>query len=460
MPAQRNRRSFLKHSTLAASALAFPAVLRSANPNSKLQVAVIGVDGMGFSDIKATADHPAVRFAGFCDIDSTRFAKADAEHPNVPHFADYRDMLTALEDRVDAVIVATPDHSHAPAAMLAMRLGKHVYCQKPLAHTVWEARQMRLLAEKTGVITQMGNQIHSAIEYRLATRLLKEGAIGKIKEVHSWVGVTGNERTKLLEPPSSPAPVPAHVNWDLWIGPAPMRDYAPIYHPFVWRDWQDFGGGALGDFGCHILDPVFTALGLPAPLTIEARNSGINRHIWPTTQRIEYVFPGNPMTAGDTLKVTWTDGGMRPERKLAKMPPELDLPKSGSLFIGTEGNMVLAHVAGPRLYPVEKFQGFVYPKEEGFNHRHVWVDACLEGKKTSDGFHYAGPLAETVQLGNVATRLAVGGQIDRRTGAPVEPTLIEWDAAHFRIPNRPEAEPLLSKTYRPGWEIEPVSSQS
>ena len=449
------RRSFLKQSA-ALSAFGFPGLLRAANANSKLQVAVIGVDGMGFSDIKSTGDHPAVRFVGFCDIDSTRFAKADADYPGVPHFADYRAMLSQLGDQVDAVIVATPDHSHAPAAMLAMRLGKHVYCQKPLTHTVWEARQMRLLAEKKGVITQMGNQIHSNIEYRLGTRLIKEGAIGKIKEVHSWVGVTGNERTKLLEPPTTGASVPDHVNWDLWIGPAPMRDYAPVYHPFVWRDWQDFGGGALGDFGCHILDPVFTALGLNAPLTVEARNSGINRHIWPTSQRIEYVFPGNDLIAGDTLKVTWTDGGLRPERKTAKMPPELDLPKSGSLFIGTEGNLVLAHVAGPRLYPVEKFQGFSYPKEESFNHRHVWVEACLAGKPTSDGFHYAGPLSETVQLGNVATRLAMGGEIDRRTGAPVLSTLIEWDSAGFRIPNRPEAEPLLSKTYRPGWEIEPA----
>lgn len=449
-----SRRSFLKQSALAASTLGFPAVVRSANPNSKLQVASVGVDGMGFSDIKNIGGHAAVKFVGFCDIDSTRFAKADEAFPGVPHYADFREMFAKLGDQIDAVSVATPDHMHAAVAMAAMHAGKHIYCQKPLAQTVWEARQMRLLAEKKGLTTQMGNQIHSNIEYRLGTRLIKEGAIGKIKQVYSWVGVTGNERTKLLEPPA-PEKVPDHVNWDLWIGVAPMRDYAPVYHPFVWRDWQDFGGGGLGDFGCHIMDPVFTALGLNAPLTVVAQNSGINRHIWPTTQQIEYVFPGNELIAGDTLKLTWMDGGQRPDRKLAKMPPELDLPKSGSLFIGEEGNMVLAHVAGPRLYPVDKFKGFAYPKEEGLSHWHVWVDACLKGEKTSDGFHYAGPLAETVQLGNVATRMAVG-QIDQRTGRMEKPKLIEWDAANMKIPNMPEAEALLTRSYRAGWEIQPA----
>lgn len=449
-----NRRSFLRQSTLAASALGFPAVVRSASPNSKLQVASVGVNGMGYSDVKNIGTHDAVKFVGFCDIDSTRFDKADADFPGVAHFTDFREMFAKLGDQIDAVSVSTPDHMHATVAMAAMRNGKHVYCQKPLAHTVWEARQMRLLAEKAGVTTQMGNQIHSAIEYRLGTRLIKEGAIGKVKEVHSWVAVTGNERNKLLTPPP-PEKVPDHVNWDLWIGAAPMRDYSYAYHPFVWRDWQDFGGGALGDFGCHILDPVFTALGLNAPLTVEAENSGINDQIWPTNQTIRYVFPGNEMTAGDTLKVTWSDGGLRPDRKIAKMPDNLELPRSGSVFIGEEGNLVLAHVGGPRLYPLDKFQGFAYPKETGLSHWHVWVDACLAGEKTSDGFHYAGPLAETVQLGNVATRLA-RGMMDKRIGREDSPRLIEWDAKNMRIPNLPEAEKLLTKTYREGWELQPA----
>lgn len=446
-----DRRSFLKNSALAATAVAFPAVVRSANPNSKFQVVSVGANGMAFSDIKNIGAHPSVQYVGFCDIDSTRFDQVDKAFPGVAHFSDFREMFEKLGDKIDGVNVGIPDHMHAKVAIDAMRLKKHVYCQKPLAHTVWECRQMRLEAEKAGVTTQMGNQIHSAVEYRLGTRLIKEGAIGKIKEVHSWVSVTGNERNKRLDPAPG-APVPKHVKWDLWIGCAPMREYAPCYHPFIWRDWQDFGGGALGDFGCHILDPVFTALGLNAPLTISAQNSGINRQIWPTTEVIEYVFPGNDLIAGKTLKVTWSDGGLRPDRKLAQMPGDLDLPKSGSLFIGEAGNMVLAHVAGPRMYPLEKFQGFKYPKEETRNHWHTWVDASMKGEKTSDGFHYAGPLAETVQLGNVATRVAVGA-IDQRTGSLQEPKVLQWDAANMKFPNMPDAEKLLTKKYRKGWAI-------
>lgn len=446
-----DRRSFLKNSTLAAAAVAFPAVVRSASPNSKLQVASVGANGMAFADIKNIGAHASVQYVGFCDIDSTRFDQVDKAFPGVPHFADYREMLSQLGDKIDAINVGTPDHMHAKVAIDAMRKGKHIYCQKPLAQTVWECRQMRLEAEKAGVTTQMGNQIHSAIEYRLGTRLIKEGAIGKVKEVYSWVTVTGNERNKRLAP-SPKAPVPKNVNWDLWIGVAPMRPYAPCYHPFVWRDWQDFGGGALGDFGCHILDPVFTALGLNAPLTISAQNSGINDQIWPTNETVEYVFPGNELTAGKTLKVTWSDGGLHPDRRMAKMPPDLELPRSGSLFIGEEGNMVLAHVGAPRLYPLDKYQGFKYPKEETKNHWHSWVDACLEGKKTSDGFHYAGPLSETVQLGNVATRMAVG-PIDQRTGSLAEPKVLEWDAENLQIKNMPEANKLLTRKYRKGWAI-------
>jgi predicted dehydrogenase len=446
-----SRRSFLKQATFAATSIAFPAVVRSANPNSKLQVVSVGADGMAFSDIKNIGAHAQVQYVGFCDIDSSRFGKVDADFPGVAHFTDYREMFAKLADKFDAVNVGIPDHMHAKVAIDAMRRGKHVYCQKPLAHTVWEARQMRLEAAKAKVVTQMGNQIHSALEYRLGTRLIKEGAIGKIKEVHSWVGVTGNERNKRLAPAPS-AKVPNHVNWDLWLGVAPKRAYAPCYHPFVWRDWQDFGGGALGDFGCHILDPVFTALGLHAPIQISAENSGINEHIWPTTQQIEYLFPGNDRIAGPTLKVTWTDGGLRPDRKLAQMPDNLDLPKSGSLFIGETGNLVLAHVAGPRLYPLDKFTGFKYPKEQGISHWHRWVDACRGGEKTSDGFDYAGPLSETVQLGNVATRVAIG-EIDQRTGRPLNPKTLEWDTKAFAFKNNPAADKMLTKSYRKGWGI-------
>jgi predicted dehydrogenase len=453
-PAPTTRRSFLQHTALAGAALGFPAVLRAAQPNSRLQLAAIGVSARGYADLHSLASHPKAKFVAFCDIDQANFAKADADHPGTPHFADFRAMLEKLGDTVDAVIVATPDHLHALAAVEAMRRGKHVYCEKPLAHTVWECRQLRLWAEKTGVVTQMGNQIHSSVEYRLATRLIRDGVIGKVKEVHSWLAFTGNERTRLLEPPAS-GPVPQGVDWDLWLGGAPHRPFAPrVYHPFAWRDWQDFGSGALGDFGAHIFDPVFTALGLTAPLTVSADHSGINRHIWPTLETVRYVFPGTAFTAGPTLPLTWSDGGLRPSRQLAQLPPELDLPQHGSLFIGEKGNLVLPHVGGPRLYPVENFTGFVYPKDiKGLNHHHAWVDAILTGGRTSAGFHYAGPLSETVQLGNVATRVALPPSPKRGSNVATRAPALAWDAAALRITNHPAAQALLTKTYRPGWEV-------
>jgi predicted dehydrogenase len=452
------RRTFLKHAAIAGAALGFPAVLSARNPNGRVQVAAVGVEKMGYNDVHNVARHEKARHVAFCDVDSTHFARADKLTPGVPHFKDFRVMLDNLGDQIDAVSVSTPDHMHARIAIEAMKRGKHVYCQKPLAHTVWEARQMQLWAAKTGVVTQMGNQIHSAIEYRLATRLIHDGVIGKVKEVRSWQASAGNSQSWLLEPPE-PGPVPAELDWDLWLGGAPARPYAPeVYHPAAWRDWQDFGGGILGDFGCHILDPVFTSLGIEAPLSISATNSGINRHVWPTFQTVQYVFPGNERTVGDTLTVTWTDGGLQPERKLAQMPPELDLPKSGSLFIGEKGNLVLPHVGGPRLYPVETFAGFAYPKDlTGLNHWHRWVDAIVAGTKTSDGFDYAGPLTETVQLGNVATRMARSrGKRRTKEAGATAPGLLQWDAVKCRITNNPEANALLTKTYRRGWEVPPA----
>lgn len=446
------RRSFLRSCGLATAVAAAPAVVRGRDLNGRLQIACVGVDGMGYADITATGDHPKVAFVGFCDIDANRFAKADAKYPGVRHFADYRDMFATLGDGYDAVLIDTPDHMHAPVAVAAMQARKHVYCQKPLSHTLWESRQMQRWAEATGVTTQMGNQIHSNAEYRLATRLIRDGAIGRVLQVHSWVGVTGNERTKLLAPPAA-APVPPNVDWDLWIGAAPMRDYAPAYHPFMWRDWQDFGCGGLGDFGCHILDPVFTALGITAPQSVRARNSGINDQIWPTQEIVTYVFPGTEFTAGKDLEVIWMDGGLRPEHTLARMPGDKPLPRAGSIFVGEEGCMVLPHVGMPQLYPVEKYAAYAMPKVEPLNHRHVWVDACLAGTKTSDGFHYAGPLTETVHLGNIATRLAIPTR-DAVTGRLVEPEgVLEWDAATMSFRNAPAADRLITKPYRKGFEV-------
>jgi predicted dehydrogenase len=447
---------FLKQSALLGAIAGAPALVRGRNLNGKVQVAAVGCEGMGHTDVHNLSRHAQVAFVGFCDIDRRNFARVDKLAPGTPHFTDYREMLAKLGDTVDAVSVSTPDHQHAGVAIAAMQRKKHVYVQKPLAQTVWECRQMRLWAERTGVVTQMGNQVHSQIEYRLATRLLQEGAVGKVKEVYSWCQHTGNERTRLLEPPAESDPVPAEVDWDRWLGPAPVRPFvAGLYHPFAWRDWQDFGGGAaLGDFGCHILDPIFTGLGLRAPLTVGAEHTGMNRHVWPTAETIRYVFPGNALTAGKTLKVTWSDGGRRPERKLAQLPGDLELPKSGSLVIGEDGNLVLPHVGAPRLYPTEKYATFAYPKDvKGLNHWHRWVDAIVAGGKTSDGFDYAGPLAETVQLGNVATR-AIRATIPKRgANVPKDPPVLQWDEANCRFTHSDAGNRLLTRSYRAGWDV-------
>ena len=434
------RRTFLKSSF--AATLGFPAILSAQNPNSNLQIVGVGCDGKGLSDLKEVGSHARVKYVGFCDVDSNRFAKIDQLFPGVGHHSDFREMFSKLGKAFDAVVVSTPDHMHAAVAMESMRLGKHVYCQKPLTHTVWEARQMRLQAAKSRVRTQMGNQIHSASEYRTGVKLIRDGVIGKITAVHSWQRNSGNGYTKLTSPPPS-GPVPDSLNWDLWLGVAAKRDYAPnVYHPFNWRDWQEFGGGTIGDFGCHILDPVFTALALGSPLTVRAENEGLNAHTWPTAETVQYVFPGTAYTLGQTLPVTWYDGGRLPDRLLGQLPPGQELARAGSLFIGEGGVLMQPHVAMPQLFPVEKFSGFSIDKQPALNHYHAWVEAALNGTETTDNFEYAGPLTEAVLLGNVATR--------------IPNVTLSWNAASLSLPGHPDAERFLRRNYREGWEIKAV----
>ena len=441
--AESHRRAFLQKSAAAACSISLaPNILRAGALHKQLQVAVVGVNGMGWSDLSQVGSHKQVQFVGFCDIDSNRFDQVDKAFPGVQHFSDYREMLSQLGDKVDALIVSTPDHMHAPVAMMAMGMGKHIYCQKPLTHTVWEARQMRLLAQKKNLTTQMGNQIHSAKEYRLGVKLIHQGAIGKVKEVHSWVGVQGRQYCNRTERPES-APVPSHVQWDLWLGAAPERPFAPdVYHPFKWRDWQDFGSGALGDFGCHILDPVFGALLLSAPKSLVAENAGTTQEVWPGPETITYTFPGTQYTAGSEIKVIWRDGGRKPPRELGQLPDGLELPGAGSLFIGEGGTMVLPHVGMPSLYQANKSKSIAQPQINGTNHWHDWVDAVVEGRKTTDGFEVAGPLSETVQLGNIAARLP-GKEL-------------QWEADSMKLLGDPLASGLLTKSYRKGFEVPAV----
>ncbi|NNE94176.1 MAG: Gfo/Idh/MocA family oxidoreductase, partial [Verrucomicrobiales bacterium] len=266
----QTRRDMLKKSSTAAAATAItaaPAIVRGQNQNSKLQVASIGSDGKGWSDTKEMAMHDNVQHVAFCDVDLNRTLKVKQLTPDAPVHQDFREMLATHGDKIDAVTVSTPDHMHAFCSLAAMREGKHVYCQKPLTHNVWEARQVKNQAAQSGVITRLGNQIHSHQFYRTTVQLIQSGAIGKVTRVHSWVGTTGHGKSGHISRPKDPPPVPDSLDWDLWVGVAPMRPYGGdrVYHPWGWRDWQDFGNGALGDFGCHILDPVYTALNITGP---------------------------------------------------------------------------------------------------------------------------------------------------------------------------------------------------
>lgn len=441
------RRRFLQSSALAAASTLFaaPAVLRGRDLNSRLQIAAIGCEGKGWSDIQEMASHDKAVYVAFCDVDLGRVEKVKQLQPHAPIYQDYREMLANHRDAIDAVTVSTPDHMHARQALDAMRLGKHVYCQKPLTHTIWEARQMRRAAEKSGVVTRMGNQIHSHTHYRTAVRIIQDGLIGKVRRVHSWCQATGHGKSGFIDRPPHPTEPPATLNWDLWIGVAPMRPFGVLhcYHPFGWRDFQDFGNGALGDFGCHILDPVYTALQIDGdPLDVVADHTGMNDEVWPAQTQVDYTFPGTPYTAADTLRITWYDGGRLPNTNDSHVPRTTALPRSGSLLIGEQGSLVLPHVGEPQLYPQDRFADRTIEPAENLNHYHGWVDGCLTGKQPSDGFDYAGRLTEAVLLGNIAVRF--------------RKTTLHWDAAAMRVVNLEEANRWITRTYREGWEIEPV----
>lgn len=441
------RRTFVKSIAYAgfAAPLLSPRLLRAASANGKVRYAAIGCDGMGFSDFKSIIDHPMVEVVGLCDVDEQSFAKAAKERPDAPRFGDFRKMFDKIGGQIDAVNVSIPDHMHATVAIQAMNHGKHVYCQKPLAHTVWECRQMTLTARKAGVVTRMGNQIHSKMEYRLGAKLIQDGAIGKIKEVHSWVAKVGNRYSNLFHPPAKADPVPANLNWEAWLGsslPAPFVD--KIYHRQSWRDWRKFGSGCgLGDFGCHIFDPVFTALELTAPISIVSDAEHTDTEAWPTAQTIRYTMPGTRFTEGKTIQCIWYDGMRQPDPALAKLPPNRKLPGSGSLFVGTGGVMVLPHWSAPQLYPMDQYQDFKKPQVAGSSHWHDWIDAILTGRKITDTFDYAGPLAEHVQLGNIASRFPG--------------MTLQWEAASMKLTGVPEAAQYLTREYRKGWEIQPVA---
>lgn len=442
MSSRTSRRSFLKQAALAGAALSINASSwsRVYGANERLNIASIGTGGKGWSDLTATAASPQVNVAALCDIDESKehLGQAAEKFPQARRFSDWRKLLDNHKE-FEAVIVSTPDFMHAPISLAAMHLGKHIQCQKPLTHTVFEARQMQRAAKKYNLVTQMGNQIQSHEFYRTAVKLVHDGVIGKVREVHSWQ--SGSKRWDLVDDrPAGSDAIPPTVAWDEWIGVAPVRPFKEkIYHPFAWRNWQDFSNGQLGDFGCHILDPVFMALKLTAPTTIKAEAPPLNREVWPKWATVAYEFPGTPLTAGSSVRVTWYDGeGKFPPRDALGLPESYKLPGSGSALLGEKGTLVIPHVAKPKLFPEEKFADFTIPVVEARNHYTSWADACRGVDKTTSPFDYSGPLSETVLLGTIGIRLS--GQT------------LQWNAADLKITNSTDAQAMLTKSYRAGWE--------
>jgi predicted dehydrogenase len=344
---------------------------------------------MAWEDLNQLAKFKRVHLVAVADVDLRRTVEVKKRFPGIRIYQDWRELLHAEAKHLDSVNVSTPDHMHAPIAMTALQLGKNVYCQKPLTHDLYETRKLIELARLKGVVTQMGIQIHSSSFYRMAVLLVQAGAIGPIKEVHSWVGSCWGDTNPR---PEVSDPVPAGFNWDQWLGVCAERPFIgkDYYHPATWRKRLDFGTGTLGDMACHIFDPVFKSLGLTAPISVRSEGSAPNQWNWPVDSEVHYVFPGTPYTADKTIEVTWYDSSRRPPPPIRALLEGDELPGAGSIFVGTQGVLVLPHVARPLLYPDKKFKDLKFPDVTEDNHWGKFVEACLGGARTTAGFDYSG----------------------------------------------------------------------
>jgi predicted dehydrogenase len=414
---QFSRRKFLQASAASAAYLIASPAARAFDLNGKLRLAAIGTGRKGQDDLLSVAASPRCEVVALCDVDHSPelFGWAVEKYPKAEQFADFRRLLDKA-DMFDAVTVSTPDHMHAPIAVAAMQLGKHVFCQKPLTHTVAEARRMREVAQENSIVTQMGNQIQSHPVYRTAVKLLRDGVIGKVREVHAWQSGEMDWLPKNSHPEGSD-PIPSSLQWDLWLGVAPERPYkSKLYHPHSWRGWQDFGGGQLADFGCHILDPVFMGLELGAPITVEADAPPLDDQIWAPKSTVSYQFPGTERTLGEILPLTWRDGKEhKPKRKALGLPRDYKLPHAGSCLLGEKGTMVIPHWSTPELYPKENFVDFKMPEVGEVNHYTSWVDACLGDGQTLRlrrppyGGSVVGSCRDSIPKGAVAVACEVWG---------------------------------------------------
>jgi len=462
------RREFISSS--AAAAAAFTTLSCSTlkisgrpAPSDRVNLAFIGVGDMGMGNLKDLIRLPDVEVVAVCDVAEVvdyshvefggkaglKVALETVEQHNAERkksgvykgcagYTDFREMLDK-ETGIDAVVVSTPDHVHAVACMAAIKKDKHVYCEKPLTHSVYETRMVTESARKAGVATQMGNHGHSGEGIRLAVEWIRDGAIGPVREVHGWTGVGREDWVKTKGRPKETPPVPETLDWELWIGPAPFRPYHPAYAPYNWRGWWDFGTGAIGDMACHNLDPAFWALDLGSPSSVEASCSGLNDETVPFGAVYHYEFPARGTMPPVTLN--WYDGGLMPPR-----PKELEedrrMGDEGVYFVGDKGVLMMGGWAeSPRLIPESKMQAYnrppkTIPRVRG--HHRDWIDACKGGDPASSNFDYAGPLTEMVLLGQVALR----------TGKK-----IYWDGPNLKATNAPGADRYIKPAFREGWSL-------
>ncbi len=405
-------------------------------PGDKLRIACIGVGGQGCANLDRVAGE---HIAALCDVDDERAAGAFNSHPQARRFHDWRRLLDEMRDAIDAVVISTPDHMHAPIALAAMQLGKHVYCEKPLTRMIDEARRLAEAARRTGLATQMGNGGNATAGARANVELIRAGVLGPVREVHAWSDRPGTVWPQGLDRPAETPPVPATLHWDLWLGVAPERPYHPAYHPARWRGWWDFGTGALGDMGCHICNVAFWALDLRDPTTVRAEVSDRHPETGPVSSRIIWEFPAR----GDrpAVRLFWYDGGRMP-------PPELvggrSLPDNGSILVGDRGTLLIPSADGSRrvLLPEDRFAGLkppepTLPRSPG--HHAEWIAACKDAsadRGAMSRFERAAVMTEALLLGNVAIR--AGREI-------------AWDAQAMKVTNAPEADAFVRAAYRPGW---------
>lgn len=412
-------------------------------PSDRLNIAGIGIGGMGRNNLANVAKTENI--VALCDVDWREpAARVFKTYPDARQYKDYRIMLDKQKD-IDAVIIATADHTHAVISLEAMRRKKHVFTQKPLTHTVHEARVLAKAAKEYKVATQMGNQGQAADGPRRLREMIWDGVIGPVREVHVWTdrpnrGLLGTYWPQGVSRPADTPAVPPELDWDLFLGPAPVRPYNPAYHPFKWRGWWDFGTGALGDIGCHSLDPVFRALKLKYPESVQAVSTMVNEESYPSGSIVTYEFPARGDLPPVTL--TWYDGGLRPAR-IPELEPGMKMEAGGTLYIGDKGKIL-----NDKILPLSLRNSYTAPAPyipSSPGHEEEWINACKGGEPAGSDFEWAGPLTETVLLGNIAIRKELREILSEK--------LLRFDPDKFSFPDVPEADKFLHTVYREGWTL-------